>query len=103
MRGYTLTLTSANTNYRIATLIESINSTEATNVSSLTILADSANAADILVGDAALATTRYGVKLAPGESVSFDSGSGTNNEATSNKYVRSSSALQVVHVTLIIT
>lgn len=103
MRGYTLTLTSANTNYRLATLIAAINAAETTNVSSITISSDDANAGVVLVGDAELASTRYGARLLTGESMSFDTGSGINDQSTANKYLRSATAAQVIHVSLVTT
>jgi hypothetical protein len=100
---YTLTLTAANTNYSLASLIAAIESAERTTFRQIIILAvdgidgSGGNTKDILLGDGNLSTSRYFVSLAAGESIDLSSGSAVNGETTTNWYVRSAAAGQKVN------
>jgi hypothetical protein len=64
MPAYTLTLATNGTVYNLNALIQAINPKESTNFSEISIQPDSGNANPILLGDASLATSRYGIRLA---------------------------------------
>lgn len=99
---YTLTLTSANTNYRLSTLIAAVEPNERTTFSEIMIRAVDgidgvgANTNDVLIGDSNLATTRYYRPLAAGDSTYLSSGGGINGETTTHWYVRSAGAGQKI-------
>lgn len=99
---YTLTLTSANTNYALYTLIAAVNSTERTGFAEIIIRAVDgidgvgANTSDVLIGDSNLATTRYFDSLSAGESIALSDGGGGNTESTTTWYVRSAGSGQKI-------
>ena len=103
---YTLTLTSANTNYNIATLIAAINSAERKNFAQVVIVGYpgidgvGANTSDVLVGDASLATTRFFLALGANDQYTFYSGDGSNGVCTPSLFVRSAGAGQKINVLL---
>jgi len=113
-RGYvavTITLTSADTNYELLTLVNAILAAE-TGTSDqvqapgacreLNIQADggidgaAGNTADVLIGDGFLSTTRYGYLLHPGESRNYRGEPG--QVIVSGISLRSHTDGQTVHV-----
>jgi hypothetical protein len=99
---YTLTLTSADTNYKLSTLIAAVNPDERTRFSEIQLRAVDgidgvgSNTNDVLVGDAYLSTSRYYRPLSAGDSTYLSDGSGRNGETTTVWYLRSAGAGQKV-------
>jgi hypothetical protein len=102
--GVQVTLTSADTNYEIYTLVEAI-VTVATNPSDapgacreFNIQSDPGNDGSnpILVGDSELSATRYGYSLSAGDSRVYRSD--INNVQVAGKYVRSHASGQKLNV-----
>lgn len=111
-RGYvavTVTLTDANTNYHLLTLINAVVEAEAKYAGAncpatcreLNIQGDAANNATnpVLVGDALIDGTRYGFSLLQVSSRTYRSD--INNVNISDLYVRSASAAQKIHVEVV--
>ena len=100
---YTLTLTLANTNYRLSTLISDIDPKERQAFSEIRIAASDgidgvgSNTADVLVGDSNLSTTRFFLSLQPGEEHAERGGDGGGAVSTNSIYLRSASAGQKIN------
>lgn len=76
MTAVQVTLTTANTAYQIVELVRAIADDCPGEPDILLLEADAANATDskISVGDAAIATDRYGYRLGPGDSREYANG-----------------------------
>ena len=109
----TVTLTSANTNYRLLDLVNAILAAESntdTNIqcpgaarnvqvqSHPGIDSSGGNTADVLFGDAKLSTTRIGTVLSPGGFLSDRSP--INNVDFGEIYARSATAAQKLNITI---
>lgn len=108
----TVTLTSANTNYHLIDLVNTLLAVQTGNTNTIApgsvrefllqafpgVDGTGGNTNDILVGDAALSTTNFGFSLPTGSSVPFRSSS--NNAQLAGLYVRSAAASQKLCVTL---
>lgn len=96
----TLTLTSANTNYNLGTLIKALNSSASTEYSELIITADDANTAPVYFGSDStnLSATDYGLKLLAGDSILMRASALNDGITATGIYLRSSSAAQKIHV-----
>ena len=70
-----VTLTNADTNYDLATLLLAVSANERIHGSQIALQALAANGNDILIGGADMTGTSYGIRLKPGEAVTFSSGS----------------------------
>lgn len=88
MRSYTLTLTTADTTYKLQTLILAINSAERGMFGSISLQAQLGNATQILIGGADLDGTKYGIRLDPGDMITLSTGSGINDQSTLGLYTR---------------
>ena len=106
----TLTLTSADTNYNLNTLIQAAEAVLSqtvgfagnrvpTSYDEISISSDAANDGSnpIWLGDAALSASNYGFALLPNQAFSERSGKGCNDISTLTQYLRSHAATQVVH------
>lgn len=72
LRGYQITLTTANTNYGLADLLAAIDADVPAETRELVLQSDAGNgAAKVLIGDVNLSGTRYGVKLSTGDSRTY--------------------------------
>jgi hypothetical protein len=73
MASFLLTLTLADTNYNLWTLARAIDNTyRDAPIDSVAVLAPATNANDILLGDANLSATRYGIVLHPDQGFAFN-------------------------------
>jgi len=97
MKAFTVTLTAANTNYSLRTLVRAIDSTIDDTAKQIDIVADVGNASPVLIGDASLSGTRYGNSLTAGDSVTIK---GRGFVHLSNLNARSTGTTQKVLVTL---
>jgi hypothetical protein len=103
---YTLTLTSADTNYQVSALIAAINAAERKNFSQIVLLGypgidgAGANTNDVLVGDAALSTARFFDALPASGSIAIQTGDATSSISTTSLWVRSAASGQKVNVLL---
>lgn len=88
MRSYTLTLTTADTTYKVQTLINAINTAERGLFGNISLQASPANATQVLIGGADLDGTKYGIRLNPGDYVTMSTGSGFNDQSTLGLYAR---------------
>lgn len=94
----TVTLTNANQNYDLATLLVAVNAAERIHASTITLQADSANTGDILIGDASMTASSFGVRLTPGETMLLDSGGAANRVHLNEYQARSAAAGQKVNI-----
>lgn len=92
--GVQVTLTSANTNYNLKTLIEAIEPMLQGQVDEATIQADEGTGT-VLVEDASLSGTRYGYVLNPGDSRTYRM---PGRIRTGEIYLRSATAGKKVNV-----
>lgn len=86
-----VTLTNANQNYNLLTLVRAVDSTFV-DQGRMTIQADPGNTDAVLLGDSSLSTTRYGMSLSGGEPVFYEKGS------LLNRYARSATAGQKLNI-----
>lgn len=106
IKAFTLTLTDANTNYNLHTLAAAVETELRTNFSQISLQPDPANSGLVLIGDAALSGTRYGLALgtvtspAAAAPVILRSGSGAADQGLNALYARSGTAAQKVLVLL---
>jgi hypothetical protein len=63
MTGIQVTLTDADTNYDLLTLVRGVDSGFKDVARQITIQADASNSVAVLIGDANLSATRYGARL----------------------------------------
>jgi hypothetical protein len=91
MPSFQVTLTSANTNYNLLTLVRAIDD-EFVDHGDVSIQAAETNGGTVLTGDSALSTTRYGAELAAGMSSFYDRGH------LHGLYARSSTAAQKLNL-----
>lgn len=72
LRGYQVTLTLANTNYGLADLLAAIDANVPAETTELLVQSDESNGiAKIMIGDVNLSGTRFGYKLATGDSRTY--------------------------------
>lgn len=95
--GAQLTLTTANTNYRLKDLIDAIETMPQGNASEVIVQADSGTGT-VLVGDSEMSATRYGYLLNPGDSRTYRL---SNRIQTGDIYLRSPTAGKKVNVEVI--
>lgn len=101
MRSYTLTLTNADTVYKLQTLLRAANSAEREIFGRYKITADSANANPVLLGGPNLSTTVYGERLAANGISERATGSGVNDQSTLGVYLLGvTTAGMKVHITV---
>lgn len=91
-----VTLTLANTNYNILSLVQAIEDTCPAACRELQIQAATANADVVLIGDAELSATRFGYELARLDSAKYRSDH--SNVILGGKYARSATAGQKLNV-----
>lgn len=75
-----ITLTPAETNVDIAAALVAANAKARIHGTNVTIAAEPANTGDVLLGSPAMTNTDFDVRLRPGESFSFVSGGGANDQ-----------------------
>lgn len=92
----TVTLTLANTNYNLLTLLQAIETNCPSTARELLIQSHSDNASTVLVGDAALSGIRCGYELALGQSRTYRSS--IQHVLLGSIYVRSSGTSQKLNV-----
>lgn len=92
MPSFQVTLTDADTNYKLLTLVRAIDSTFVDSPAELSIQSDETNAADVLVGGPSLAADRFGYRLNQGEGRTYQ------RKSLGNTYARSASASQLLNI-----
>jgi hypothetical protein len=99
-----LTLTDANTNYNLYTLMAAIRANVGRSFNYLKIIADTSNNGTnpVLKGDSTLTATIHSDKLFPDQIWERTSGKGCNDIPATQIYLRSASAAQKVHVEAIL-
>lgn len=101
MRSYTLTLTTADTVYKLDTLLKTANAAERGMFGRIKITSDTGNATAVVIGGSNLSTTAYGESLLAKESTTLSSGSGTNDQSTLGIYIMGlTTAGMKIHVAL---
>jgi hypothetical protein len=93
----TLTLTNANQNYKLSTLIAAVDATTRKNFREVRISTDLANADTVKIGDGALTAADFSEELAPGDSTNHGSNDGLSAVSTEDFFMRSATAGQKVH------
>lgn len=73
LKAFTVTLTSANTNYRLSTLLTAIDATLPQSFYEIQLQSDPANANRVFVGDVNLSGSRMGISLSAGNARSYNS------------------------------
>jgi hypothetical protein len=91
MPAFQVTLTDANTNYNLLTLVRAIDSTFV-DQGNISIQTDPANLGAVLMGDSNLSATRYGAKLSGGSSMFYE------KKALRGRYARSATAAQKLNI-----
>lgn len=94
----TVTLTNANQNYDLATLLLAVNANERIHAASIVLQAEFANTGDVLIGDATMTATSFGMRLQPGDAWNLDSGGGANRVHLNEFQARSAAAGQKVNI-----
>lgn len=74
----TVTLTNANQNYDLATLVLAVSSIARIHGEGISIQAAPANTADVLIGDASMTGSVFNARLAPSDVLNLDNGAGAN-------------------------
>lgn len=97
MAAFQLTLTSADTNYNLLTLIRAIDEDFVDNARHLSIQADPSNGSAVLIGDTELSATRYGISLGNGEGKVYGDGV-TPVQGLRTTLARSTGAAQKINV-----
>ena len=93
-----VTLTNANTNYKLYTLMNDLDPRCPARCAEVQIQANSANAGTVLVGDGSLSATNYGKELDSLDGTTVGGGSDKNGIALKNIYLRSATAGQVCNI-----
>jgi hypothetical protein len=83
-----LTITPASTNKDLATLLIAANAKARIHGTNITIAAEPGNTGDILLGSPTMTDSDFDVRLQKGESHSFVSGSGANDQNANSIQVR---------------
>jgi hypothetical protein len=95
----TVTLTSANTNYRLYDLMQAIDSGSPLSVNFLQLQANpGGSGAKYYIGNSNVSATDNGVELTAGQSQTFQDQSGNNLISTASIYLRSDTASQTFNV-----
>jgi len=100
MKAFSVTLTSADTNYNIGALIKAIAPTFYDQGRQVMIQSNTANTAPILIGDVNLGTSRYGLELTAALS-SVNLGSAPLMVRLQEYYARSTGAAQILNITIL--
>jgi hypothetical protein len=93
-----VTLTNADTNYNLYSLISAIKSTAARNCAQLELLAPLANTNNVAVGPGSMAALTDGDQMIAGDSRNFSGGGGANPVSVTEIFVRSDGAGQKLAV-----
>lgn len=80
MEHYQVTLTTANTVYNLLTLVKAINTSFKDTFDQFTIQSDDGNSAAVFLGNSAVSTSNYGIKL-PTANDSFNRGGSNAGKA----------------------
>lgn len=75
----TVTLTTKNTNYDLATLLLAAAPTARIHGNQVSIQAEAANAGDVLVGDPSMTASTFDARLQPGDFLPVGPGSGADS------------------------
>jgi len=100
MKSFRVTLTLANTNYNLYTLIAAIMPTFYDQGRQVMIQSDTANSDAVLIGDSNLSATVYGINLAAALA-SVNLGSAPLMVRLHDYYARSATAGQILEITVI--
>lgn len=92
MPSFQVTLTDADTNYKLLTLVREIDANFVDSPAELSIQSDETNADDILVGGSALAADRFGYRLNQGEGRTYQ------RKSLGNTLARSATAAQKLNI-----
>jgi hypothetical protein len=93
----TLTLTNANQNYKLSTLIAAVDATTRKNFREIRLQAQKGNADSILIGDGALSAIDFGEELIAGDSTNHAAQDGLSCVSTEDFFMRSATAGQKVN------
>lgn len=98
-----LTITPASTNKDLAALLLAANSKARLHGTNITIAAEPGNAGDVLVGIPTMTDSDFDVRLRPGESQSFVSGGGANDQHANGLTVRALSNNDKIAVQIVVS
>lgn len=93
-----ITLTAADTNYRLYTLLNAADSRIPARCAEIQIQAATANTAKVLIGDGGLSGSVFGKELNAESSTTIGAGSNSNTVPLKNLWARSASAGQVLNI-----